>query len=161
MPGGDRTGPAGMGPMTGRAAGYCTGNSYPGFASPHPPGFSGRRGFSRMGRGRVTVIGAKGLPVVGKPGKQVVHGVAEARVLLVQSQDARANTPDVSLVLEANGKYYSFPEKTWDELGVPHEWLRKQVDLTRHPLRSWVTGKIEELLAKVRWSHGVPDGSAT
>lgn len=52
MPGGDRTGPAGMGPMTGRAAGYCTGNSYPGFASPYPPRFSGRRGFSRMGRGR-------------------------------------------------------------------------------------------------------------
>ena len=52
MPRGDKTGPAGMGPMTGRAAGYCTGNAYPGFVSPHPPGFSGRRGFNRMGRGR-------------------------------------------------------------------------------------------------------------
>ena len=31
MPGGDRTGPAGMGPMTGRAAGYCTGNPAPGY----------------------------------------------------------------------------------------------------------------------------------
>ena len=44
MPRGDKTGPAGMGPMTGRAVGYCTGNAY--------PGFSGRRGFNRMGRGR-------------------------------------------------------------------------------------------------------------
>ena len=51
MPRGDRTGPAGMGPMTGRAAGYCTGNPYPGFANPYPQGFSGRRGFSRMGMG--------------------------------------------------------------------------------------------------------------
>jgi hypothetical protein len=52
MPRGDRTGPAGMGPMTGRAAGYCTGNAYPGFMSPHPPRFSGRRGFGRMGMRR-------------------------------------------------------------------------------------------------------------
>ncbi len=26
MPGGDKTGPLGMGPMTGRAMGYCSGN---------------------------------------------------------------------------------------------------------------------------------------
>lgn len=32
MPGGNGRGPAGMGPMTGRAAGYCTGNRAPGFA---------------------------------------------------------------------------------------------------------------------------------
>jgi hypothetical protein len=31
MPRGDGTGPAGMGPMTGRAAGYCAGYSVPGF----------------------------------------------------------------------------------------------------------------------------------
>lgn len=52
MPGGDRTGPNGMGPMTGRAAGYCTGNQYPGYINPYPQGFSGRRGFGRRGRGR-------------------------------------------------------------------------------------------------------------
>ena len=34
MPRGDRTGPAGMGPMTGRGAGYCAGYSVPGFANP-------------------------------------------------------------------------------------------------------------------------------
>jgi len=33
MPGGDRTGPAGMGPMTGRAAGFCAGYSVPGYAN--------------------------------------------------------------------------------------------------------------------------------
>lgn len=33
MPRGDRTGPWGMGPMTGRGMGYCAGYSVPGFAS--------------------------------------------------------------------------------------------------------------------------------
>lgn len=49
MPGGDGTGPMGMGPMTGRAAGYCAGYSAPGYANFVP----GRgRGFGRRGRGR-------------------------------------------------------------------------------------------------------------
>lgn len=34
MPGGDRTGPLGMGPMTGRGAGFCTGNTVSGFMNP-------------------------------------------------------------------------------------------------------------------------------
>jgi hypothetical protein len=49
MPRGDRTGPWGAGPMTGRAAGYCAGYAVPGFLN------SGRgwgRGFGRgWGRG--------------------------------------------------------------------------------------------------------------
>jgi hypothetical protein len=45
MPRGDRTGPAGAGPMTGRAAGYCAGYSVPGYINP-------RRGYGRgYGRG--------------------------------------------------------------------------------------------------------------
>ena len=31
MPRGDKTGPNGNGPKTGRGLGYCTGNSFPGF----------------------------------------------------------------------------------------------------------------------------------
>jgi len=38
MPRGDGTGPAGMGPRTGRGAGYCAGNRAPGFASAGRPG---------------------------------------------------------------------------------------------------------------------------
>ncbi len=34
MPAGDGTGPMGMGPMTGRAAGYCSGYGMPGYANP-------------------------------------------------------------------------------------------------------------------------------
>ena len=44
MPGGDGTGPMGMGPMTGRAAGYCAGYVVPGFSN-----FFGRWGRSRGG----------------------------------------------------------------------------------------------------------------
>lgn len=49
MPGGDRTGPGGFGPMTGRGMGYCSGYPYPGFMNPEP-GFGFSRGLG-MGRG--------------------------------------------------------------------------------------------------------------
>ncbi len=56
MPGGDRTGPNGMGSQTGRAAGYCSGNSTPGFmnsAVGRAGAGVGRGGFPRGGgRGR-------------------------------------------------------------------------------------------------------------
>ncbi len=60
MPRGDRTGPWGLGPMTGRGMGYCAGFPGPGFMSPGPGFGSGRgfgfgRGFGRglgFGRGR-------------------------------------------------------------------------------------------------------------
>ncbi len=57
MPGGDRTGPMGMGPMTGRGAGYCAGFSTGGYGNLMPGrgfayGRSRGRGFSRgFGRG--------------------------------------------------------------------------------------------------------------
>jgi len=44
MPRGDRTGPWGAGPMTGRARGYCAGYSGPGFLYPGP-GLGFGRGF--------------------------------------------------------------------------------------------------------------------
>ena len=43
MPRGDGTGPAGMGPMTGRAAGYCAGYGVPGYMNP----VMGRFGYGR------------------------------------------------------------------------------------------------------------------
>ena len=59
MPGGDGSGPGGMGPMTGRAAGYCAGYSVPGFMNP----YGGRGGFGGgWGRGRRNWYGATGLP---------------------------------------------------------------------------------------------------
>jgi hypothetical protein len=47
MPFGDGTGPAGLGPMTGRAAGFCAGYPVPGFMNP-----VGGRGYWGWGRGR-------------------------------------------------------------------------------------------------------------
>jgi hypothetical protein len=54
MPGGDRTGPSGRGPMTGRAFGYCAGYNYPGYANAgYGRSFRSGRGFGRgFGRGR-------------------------------------------------------------------------------------------------------------
>ncbi|MCF7916603.1 MAG: DUF5320 domain-containing protein [Candidatus Omnitrophica bacterium] len=48
MPAGNGTGPAGLGPRTGRAAGYCAGYDTPGYVNPGGVGFG--RGFGR-GRG--------------------------------------------------------------------------------------------------------------
>ncbi|MBC7329627.1 DUF5320 domain-containing protein [bacterium] len=57
MPFGDRTGPLGRGPRTGRGAGYCSGYPVPGFLNP-TPGF----GFWGRGRGWRHMFWATGLP---------------------------------------------------------------------------------------------------
>lgn len=66
MPGGDKTGPMGMGPMTGRGAGFCAGYNMPGYIN---RGFGGGfgRGFGRGmgrggGRGRRNMYYATGMP---------------------------------------------------------------------------------------------------
>jgi len=51
MPGGDRTGPQGVGPRTGRGMGYCSDSDQPGFTN-QAPGFRGGFGFGRGGTGR-------------------------------------------------------------------------------------------------------------
>jgi hypothetical protein len=81
MPAGDRTGPWGAGPRTGRGLGYCSGYAAPGYMSPGPGmgfgrgygrGFGLGRGFGRgmgmgMGRGRgfrnPGIWGFRGYPV--------------------------------------------------------------------------------------------------
>ncbi len=97
MPRGDRTGPAGMGPMTGRAAGYCAGFGMPGYMNPIPGrgfgmGFGRGRGFGGGGRGWRHWFYATGLPGWQRWGwwgmpspaldaeseKQVLKGQAEA-----------------------------------------------------------------------------------
>lgn len=57
MPSGDRTGPSGMGPRTGRAFGYCSGFDTPGYVKGagggYGRGMGGGRGMGRgMGHGR-------------------------------------------------------------------------------------------------------------
>jgi len=53
MPRGDRTGPAGQGPRTGRGMGYCSGYATPGYMNPGPGMGMGRgMGGGRGGGGR-------------------------------------------------------------------------------------------------------------
>ena len=60
MPRGDGTGPAGMGPMTGRAAGFCAGYPVPGYMN--PVGGRGYWGRGGGGRGYRNWFYATGLP---------------------------------------------------------------------------------------------------
>jgi hypothetical protein len=67
MPGGDGTGPQGMGSMTGRAAGFCAGSNVPGYMNPYGKRFSGAggrfsKGAGRGGRGRRNWYFATGAP---------------------------------------------------------------------------------------------------
>lgn len=67
MPRGDRTGPLGEGPMTGRGAGLCAGYAQPGYASTPGRAFPGRGmggGFARgAGRGYRNRYYATGVPL--------------------------------------------------------------------------------------------------
>ena len=82
MPGGDGTGPLGMGPMTGRAAGFCAGYGMPGYTNPIPGrgfgmGFGRGRGFwGGGGRGWRNRFYATGLP--GWAGAGVPYGAPYA-----------------------------------------------------------------------------------
>ena len=84
MPGGDRTGPMGMGPMTGRGAGFCGGAGAPGFISRMGGEFLGR-GRGRGGRGWRNMFYATGLPGWMRSGQAGV-APAEAPQAEVESQ---------------------------------------------------------------------------
>lgn len=60
MPGGDRTGPMGAGPMSGRGAGFCAGNGTPGYSN---RGFGRGMGRGQMGMGGRFRNGWQGMPV--------------------------------------------------------------------------------------------------
>lgn len=72
MPGGDGTGPMGMGAMTGRAAGYCAGYAAPGFVN-RGPGRGFGRGFGG-GRGWRNMYHATGLPGWARAGAAPSYG---------------------------------------------------------------------------------------
>ena len=82
MPRGDGTGPAGMGPMTGRAAGFCAGYPAPGYINPvGGRRYGGRgRGFRGGGFGRGRGFGwagaGYGMPAWGGGVSPYVYGGA-------------------------------------------------------------------------------------
>ncbi len=61
MPRGNRTGPMGAGPMTGRRAGYCAGNDMPGFNNTAALRQGAGCGFGGSGRGWRNMFYATGL----------------------------------------------------------------------------------------------------
>ena len=61
MPRGDRTGPMGAGPMTGRRAGWCANPNRPGYIN-RPVGFGLGFGNRGGGRGWRNMVYATGLP---------------------------------------------------------------------------------------------------
>lgn len=79
MPRGDRTGPAGMGPMTGRGTGYCAGYATPGFANPafgRGYGFGYGRGLGWGFRGgRAGWGGRLGMPYAAGYGSATPQGM--------------------------------------------------------------------------------------
>ena len=77
MPRGDRTGPMGMGPMTGRGSGYCNGFAAPGYANPAQ--FAGGFGCGLgRGRGHRNMFRATGMPGWARYGYPVSAGPSEA-----------------------------------------------------------------------------------
>lgn len=91
MPRGDRMGPAGTGPRSGRAVGYCAGFDVPGFANPGPRGGRGfgrgRGGFGRGFGGFRHGFGWGG-PAYGAP--WVPDAATEQQVLKSQAEALRA-----------------------------------------------------------------------
>lgn len=95
MPGGDRTGPMGMGPRTGRGAGYCAGAGAPGFVNRMVGGFFGRgRG---GGRGWRNMFHATGLPGWARAGMGAVGAAAAPAAPAPQAADAPTMAPQQEL----------------------------------------------------------------
>lgn len=100
MPRGDHAGPMGMGPMTGRAAGYCAGFGMPGYANTAPGRFMGMNFGPGHGNWRQNFGGGRGLRnmfyLTGLPGWMRFGGYAtpyqqpdaelEGRTLKVQAE---------------------------------------------------------------------------
>ena len=83
MPGGDGSGPMGMGPMTGRAAGFCAGYGVPGYMNAYGRGGWGRgmgwgRGYWAGGVAPAWGPAAYGAPAYGYAPAWPVGGVAAA-----------------------------------------------------------------------------------
>lgn len=105
MPRGDRTGPMGAGPMTGRAAGFCAGNAAPGHANfgggrGRGMGFGRGGGFGRgFGRGWIAPVAGTVAPT----------GPQELAVLKQQAQQLQA---DMELIQSRIQELETKPEKS-------------------------------------------------
>lgn len=119
MPWGDRTGPMGLGPMTGRGAGFCAGFPVPGFANPWVGGFG-------RGRGRGRGFGfRRGYYPFGSPG----YGYSPFASPYSGSPPYSGPPP-----------YYGEPQSAQDEA----QFLKDQADLLQKDLEE-INRRIQEL----------------
>lgn len=118
MPGGDRTGPMGAGPMTGRGFGFCNGFGNPGYMVPARRFRMGGRwgGFGRGRQGRFygwgMSFGAKGYgPSYGSYGPaQQPSREEEIEMLQSEAKDIKDTLQQINLRIEQLQK-----EKTEDK----------------------------------------------
>jgi hypothetical protein len=101
MPSGDRTGPMGQGPRTGRALGFCSEYDTPGFTKRFGGSIGRGFGFGR-GRGRGMGYGRGrnfGWPFsgffYGFPGTQPVSKDDEIKMLKAQAENLKRNQKDI------------------------------------------------------------------
>lgn len=99
MPGGDRTGPLGAGPKTGRGLGYCSGYDLPGSANQTADlrnRFSS--GYRGRGRGRRNRFYATGIPgwVQPTPEQETAHLEAQADSLKAQLEAIQKRIEELS-----------------------------------------------------------------
>ena len=97
MPRGDRTGPAGMGPMTGRSAGFCGGYGMPGYVN--APVRGGFRGCG-YGRGWGWRNRAQSMPIQYQPQMYDVNSQDEMQMLKQQSQMLQRNIEQINQRIE-------------------------------------------------------------
>jgi hypothetical protein len=134
MPRGDRTGPAGMGPMTGRGAGYCAGYGVPGYANPMGGRGAGRGG----GWGYRNWFHATGLP-----------GWQRARMGMPSAYGpAWGAPPPVYQNWGAPWGAYPAPEFTAEQ---EKDMLSKQVDALEEQIRE-ARKRMEELEEEAKGS---------
>ena len=91
MPGGDASGPAGMGPMTGWGPGWCAGNPAPGYGIPafgRAPWFCRRPGRGGGGQGWRNWFYATGLPGWARSDKPLGWGFVPPTVTPTAEQEA-------------------------------------------------------------------------
>ncbi len=127
MPRGDRTGPLGNGPMTGRGAGYCSGSGIPGYKNAgmgHGRGFGGGRCFGGGGRGWRNMFYATGLPFWAR-GYPAFPAGYEPEGSVNQGQFT--------------------PEREVEALKAQSEFFRKQMDVLNGRIK-----EMEELVSKKR-----------
>jgi hypothetical protein len=135
MPGGDRTGPWGAGPMTGRGAGFCAGYGVPGYMNPiygYGRGFGRGRGWGRgFGRGRGWGRGwGYGYYATGLPGwaggyaypYPYPEGFRAAPVTATDSKTARA---EELAYLKDQARYF---KETLDDINKRVEELQKKAE---------------------------------